>query len=462
MENEKLYIKNCMKAFGKKHIAYFGTPHNKRDKNFTKHFACARRDIAGLPFADNYKDPKERIRKSRIRVARILGSKESFYMTNGIMGGIYAMIYAVKDRGVSMIINRNADPAVYEALKMFGIEPIILNQNLKRGILLPPTLDEIDKALQYNRRAIGVLLTYPDKYGICLDLAEVRERVSKAGKLLLLDCSYGSHFRFDDQTVYAGKYADVWLDGVYKTMPALNQGVILNVGNQDILENIRYAVNAFRAEIPSYEILASLEYAVNYMSVDGMQKLEKLREEVMLLKKRLASVNYSVNNNSDFTCLVVDFKGVDISAKLADKYLYSKRIYSDFNDGRYIVFRLSPSNGFFGVKMLEYYLKKLTRIKRFQHTYADRFGVTFGVKEKSYITSVSSLNTEWVEIKDSADRIAAVNVAIETEDFLLLTAGEKILPETVETLLHQEKLFGTKDGKVLVLKERNEEEKPLA
>lgn len=457
MDNQKFYIKNCMDSFKRKRIFCFSTPLNKRDKVLNKYYKQSRADIAGMPFGDNYKDPKERILKAQTVVSRILGSKESFFMTDGINSAVLAMIRAVKDNGSALIINRNASPAVYTALKLFKIEPIILNQNFKHGMLLPPSVDDIKKALQANnKKAIGVLLSYPDKYGMGIDLAKAREAVSHNDKLLLLDCTYGAHFRFDDQTVYGGKYADIWVDGVYKTMPCLNQGVLVNVGNQDLIEKVRESVNVFGCETPSYDILSSIEFAEVYFSVTGMQKAEKFREEVLLLKQRLSAENYYVVNNIDFSCLVIDFKGVDVSTNLAERYLRSKRIYPEFNDGRYIAFRLSPSMGAMAMKYFEYSLKRILRIKKFAHTYADRKEVVFGQKEKSYISSVTSDNVEYVNVEDAEGRISACNVSATAEEFMILLAGDLITREMVDYLTSQDKAIGIKDNKILVLRTKDE------
>ncbi len=446
-----------MDSFKRKKIFNFSTPLNKRDKVLRKRYKEAREDIAGMPFGDNYKEPKERILKAQSVVSRILGSKESYFMTDGINAAILSMIHAVKDKGSSLIINRNANPVVYAALKLFRIEPIILNQNFKHGMLLPPSVDDIKNALQSNnKKAIGVLLSYPDKYGMAIDLAKAREAVSHNNKLLLLDCSYGAHFRFDDQTVYGGKYADIWVDGVYKTMPCLNQGVLVNVGNQDLIEKVKDSVNLFRCETPSYGIMSSIEFAETYMSATGLQKTEKFREEVLLLKQRLSALNYFVVNNADFTCLVLDFKGADVSTNLAERYLRQKRIYPEFSDGRYIAFRLSPFTGVMSMKYLEFYLKRLLRIRKYAHTYADRKEVVFGQKEKSYISTVTSENVEYVTLDNAAGRIAARNVSSVTEEFCILIAGDKITREMTEYLQSQERIIGLKDNKILVLKAKDE------
>ena len=456
MDNEKFYIRNCMKAFGRKKVFIFGTPHNKRDKGLKRYFRQSATDIAGLPFADDYKNPKERIKKVQAKAARKLGTKESFFMTDGVTSGIYAKLYAVKDFGNSIIINRNANPAVFNACKMFGIEPIILTPNIRHGKLLPPKADDIEKVLTMHRRSIGVLLTYPDRYGMACDLMAIREKVNKAGKLLLVDGTYGSHFRFDDQMVYAGKYADLWIDGIYKTMPALNQGIIVNVGNQDILEKVREAVNTFRAETPNYAILASIEYALEYMSHDGTHKLEKLRQEIALLKKRLTSAKYSIVSNDDFTRVVIDCAGVGISSSLAEKYLASKNVYVDFSDGRYLVLQITPANSSFSRRMLEYFLKRLTNLRKYQNTYVERYSATFGVKETAYLSACQNENTELVDLDNATDRVVATNITIGSADFPILMAGERILAETVTTLKHLEDLSFLNGGKLLVIRDKNE------
>ncbi|MFQ7079500.1 MAG: hypothetical protein ACLRSW_17100 [Christensenellaceae bacterium] len=98
-----------------------------------------------------------------------------------------------------------------------------------------------------------MLLTYPDYYGVAFDLKKVAS--GEAREEGAVDGAHGGHFRYDRNCVYAGEYADLWVDGVHKTMPALTQAAILNVGNTAYLEDAEDSVNRFRIParaIPSW------------------------------------------------------------------------------------------------------------------------------------------------------------------------------------------------------------------
>ena len=75
--------------------------------------------------------------------------------------------------------------------------------------------------------ADALLLTSPDYYGNIADLSAIRAFCNQTGKLLLIDGAHGGHLHFH-KDLYAGAYADMWVDGVHKSLPALTQGAVVS------------------------------------------------------------------------------------------------------------------------------------------------------------------------------------------------------------------------------------------
>ena len=72
---------------------------------------------------------------------------------------------------------------------------------------------------------------------------------------------------------YAGDFADIWVDGVHKTLPCLTQAALLNVGNKGLIAKVTNAVNMFRTTSPSYAIMSSIEYGEKFMAENGRELL---------------------------------------------------------------------------------------------------------------------------------------------------------------------------------------------
>ena len=83
----------------------------------------------------------------------------------------------------------------------------------------------------------------------------------------MLDGAHGGHFRFYSASVYAGEYADIWVDGVHKTLPCLTQTAVLNVNDGACISVAAEAVKIFRTSSPSYPLMASIEYGEEFMAV---------------------------------------------------------------------------------------------------------------------------------------------------------------------------------------------------
>ena len=446
----ELKIKAALKDYSKKNPTRFHMPGHKAGKLFKKYFPVADEDITELSFSDSLLCPTGIIKEAEDYVAEILGTKKTFFLTDGSTCGIFSMLYAVRERGSKIAINRNSHQSVYNACKLFGIEPIILKQNIKGGLMLPPNIDEIENALKIDD-VIGVLLTYPDYYGLTCDLSAARETCDRFGKLLLIDGAHGGHLKFTG-TDYAGAYADIYVDGLHKTTPCLTQGAILNVQNKGLITKVRSAVNIFRTTSPSYPIMASIEYAEKFMAGEGKDLLEKLTVEINSLKARLESKKIALLKNSDPLKLAVDFKSLSISPYLAEEELNKKNIFVEMNDGRYLLFLFSALTSKKDISKLEKALYKIVKNKNLAGTFSHRKKVVMGVKVMPYLTANSKSKRESVELKEASGRIVAKNVGVFPPCFPLCVAGEVMTDEIIGILLKAKATFGIYNGKISVVK----------
>ena len=428
--------KNChiyqmLKTNAKKRHVSFHTPGHKKGKW----------DVTELSFSDNLAAPSGCIEQAERDIAKILGASKSFILTDGSTSGVFSMLYAAKETGVkTLLVLGAAHKSVLNACALFGIAPLFLLQNTQGNIPLPFDEETLASAYASELSACdAVLITSPDYYGNIPNLQPLSALCRKENKLLLIDGAHGGHLHFHSK-LYAGTYADLWVDGVHKSLPALTQGAVVSAKTETLAQKLQQAVGIFRTTSPSYPIMASVEYAVKYPQ---NQKLERLALEFEKTNERLYF-------GGDWTKLCARFSG---RAFETQKRLEKKGIYAEFCDGNAILFYLSPAT-----KVREFKLLKGELLKLFQQESLDKILKENQVQRIPAPTVLpKNAEKEWVELDKSEGKICAGNCGLFPPCTPLIWAGETVARGKIELLKGAKYVFGLKDGKILVLKTKGEE-----
>ena len=403
-----------------KHLS-FHTPGHK----------IAKWDITELSYSDNLSNPKGCIKRAEEDIAKLLNAKRSFILTDGSTCGIFCMLYALKQRGVSRIaIPLSCHKSVYNACSVFGISPVTFSMQINEfGIEEFPSLSVVKDALSL---ADALLVVSPNYYGKTADFTSLRQLCDEQNKPLLVDGAHGGHLRFEKR-LHPSKYADMWVDGVHKSLPALTQGAVVSVNNEQLVESLLKAVDIFRTTSPSYPIMASVEYAVKFPK---NKKLERL-------VRGFARKNSTrIQLHEDYTKLCAVFGS---SAFSAEKYLEKKGVFAEFCDGNVIMFYLSPATSTRKFKKLAKILEKAfdiffaQPIERIPAPTVAEFPLNDG-------------ETELVEIDDSEGRICANTCGLFPPCTPLILKGEKVTREKIELLKNANNSFGLQENKMIVFK----------
>ncbi len=449
MENPK--ILTSLKIYGKKNTKRFHMPGHKANKEFVKNFKSAENDITELSFSDSLNYPKGIILQAEKQVSKILKAQKSYFLTDGSTCGVLTMLYAVKDLGKSIIVNRNAHQSVYNGCHLAGLSPITVDGEYVDGVLSLPTVESVLEAVDNCQDSIGVLLTYPDYYGRTFDIITLKSELKKRNKLLLIDGAHGAHLRFDKEVVYHGDYADIYVDGVHKTLPSLTQSAILSVNNVDLIEKVNDTINIFRTSSPSYLISSSIEYGEYFMADKGENLISAIKKRIDKLKSELSIFGVKFLDTTDKLKLALDTLSINANANLFEEYLEKNNVYSELNDSRYILFYLSPLTS---VKELDYLQKIIIKfIKN-----AEKGNLIISDKKTClpsrampYSQAINS-PYELIKIEDAKGRICASNFGEFPPCYPLCLAGEIIDDIVIEKASGNSKLFGVTDGKIKVVK----------
>ena len=426
---DKAVLKNCkiyqmLARHAKvKHLS-FHTPGHKVGKW----------DITELFYSDNLSSPQGCIAEAEKDIAQILGAYKSFLLTDGSTAGVLSMLYAAKLLGVkSVAVFEKSHKSVFNGCQLLGLTPLIYTEQSCGEIPSPPTINELKKSFSgLLEKADALFVTSPDYYGNVAELSALRGYCKERGKLLLVDGAHGGHLHFDKE-LYAGAYADMWVDGVHKSLPAFTQGAVVSAANETYAKALYEGVSVFRTTSPSYPIMASVEYAVKY------PKNAYLEEEV----KGFISSCQRIYKAKDWTKLCALFGK---NAYAAEKELQNKGIYPEFCDGNAVMLYLSPATKNGEWKNLKKELEKLF----IKYPYHLLEGIN---SAPTSLIFTENSQTEWVEMDKAEGKICASDCGLFPPCTPLIRKGEKIDKERLTLLKNAANVYGLVDKKILVVKE---------
>ncbi len=446
-------ILKAMQGYADSNSARFHMPGHKGNAEFEKLFPMASGDITELSFSGCLFSDEGIIATAQKNVAEILGARASHFVTDGSTSAILAMLYSLSKRGKKVIIPRFSHKSVYNAIKLFGLEPIFLPIEEKDGIIYQRA-DGIDEMLSSDGGIAGVMLISPDYYGLSPDLATASVACKKHGKILLVDGAHGGHLKFVDNGLYAGNYADAWVDGAHKTLPCLTQAAILNVANDNISADIEDGLSIFRTTSPSYPIMASIEYGVYYGEHLGQSGFNKFFDRVEKLKQSVKAVGGVFAHTDDCAKVVFDCALSGVGCSNLNAHLEECGIYPEFSDGRYIVFMASPMNTEDDFERLavavEDFLSK--NKKSAQNTQKPSITDIKTYRKTDYVTAATAPWT-LVDEMGAVGRIAAENIGFFPPCYPVVTAGEVITRQAAEAIGRAKNSFGLINGLFKVVKE---------
>ena len=434
---------------GTKFAKSFHIPGHKAVGEFKSKFKDCALDITELPYSDNLLCPDGVIDKAQKDIAKILKARRSYITTDGSSSGVFALVFCAAKKGNKLIVFRNSHQSVWNACRLLGVEPLVVQGEEKEGILQPPDCEIMEKLIANDPHIAGVLATSPDYYGNIAPLERYSEITKKYKRLLLVDEAHGAHLAFGEKG-YAGQFADMWVDGAHKTLSTLTQGAIVSVNSEELVPLAEEALSIFRTTSPSFPIMASVEYGVKLLA-NKPQILKNAKIAAAKFKVDAEVSGYAFYPGGDWTKLLIDFKPFGISAERALQELERRRVYAEFADGRYILFYLSPQIGEKELKNLRKQLDAVIANKKLQNTYRERPKIPHTERSYSFLYALKR-QSEWVDLEKAAGRMCAKNAGIIPPCIPLAITGEMITEETVKVLSQTKNTFGLKNGQICVVK----------
>jgi len=313
-------------------------------------------DITEIPGSDCLHEPRGVIKEAQERAALCFGADYSLFLVNGSTSGIHAMIHAaVKPEG-KLILGRDCHISALNALAQINGKPVFVLPEIdeEHQIPLGVTADSLEKVLKKNPDAQAILITRPGYYGTATQLSSISKLAKDHNIPLLVDEAHGAHFRFHEDfpkpAITQG--ADLCVQSLHKTLPALTQTAILHGNKKGLIDKkiIERTVSMVQTTSPSYLLMASIDMARSIMENKGRELYENLRHNIseflIKLDKNTSVKSIKCDNGSfenDFSRIVLSFKSLGISGFYAEEILRSKfGIVAEMADLNNIVLIATP------------------------------------------------------------------------------------------------------------------------
>ena len=266
---------------------------------------------------DDMHEPEMFIADSLAEMKKVYGTFATYMLVNGSTSGLMTAIHATCHRGDVILAARNCHKAVYNAICMLELEPEYIvpdyvsmswpdgvgqnevgaisggltgasgedvyetqektdasgegnNETQERtdilGDISPDKLElALGKLVADGRMPGAVIITSPTYEGVISDIRTIAGIVHKYGVYLIVDEAQGAHLNFmEGHETAMQQGADIVIESLHKTMPALTQTSLLHVMNPELDERVRRYLQIFQTSSPSYIFMQSMEKAVAY------------------------------------------------------------------------------------------------------------------------------------------------------------------------------------------------------
>lgn len=328
--SEKLYEKLC--EYPGKNIVPMHMPGHKRNFGFGNEYDNVYDiDITEIDGFDNLHNPTGIIYDLQQDMAGIYATEASFMLVNGSSSGVLAAISAaaVQCDNKKIVIARNCHKSVYNAVYLNSLEAVYILPELdeKMGIWGRINPCELEKLIDRDPDICAVVITSPTYEGMVSDIGKISEITHRNRIPLIVDSAHGAHFKFSGDfpitAIEAG--ADVVIESLHKTLPALTQTAVLHVGKNCLvsLENIKRFIDIYQSTSPSYILMASVSKCMEFVQ-EKKDAFDVLVKRLKLFRKEIEKLNnihlYPVDDLSKIIVYSPYLKGCEIYDILLKEY----------------------------------------------------------------------------------------------------------------------------------------------
>ena len=440
-------------------------------------------DITEIDGFDNLHHAEGILKESMAYAARYYNVQRSLYSVNGSTACLLSAVFAAAKPGETILMGRNCHKSVYHGVFLRNLRPRYLypQTDEKTGIDCGYLPSDLEKELTDHPEIRAVILTSPTYEGILTDIAEMEEIIRPRGIPLIVDEAHGAHlhnYNFDDHQNMdsfppgaAAQGADLVIQSLHKTLPALTQTAVLHIGKYASLrlaeEAARY-MEIFQTSSPSYVLLSSIDSCLHFLaSPKGIREKKHYCQKLTALRSRLKKAEkvhlLEPGQSRDPSKLILAAEGLT-GRELYDYLRIECHVQPEACMDSYVILMTSIWDTEKMYEILCQSIEKLDRIlsnpaymweKFHKNTYSLSLSHSDKYEKKSKPIQIFApfeadlMEKEEIFIADSAGRISGESLWLYPPGIPLLVPGEKIgedWPAFLSGLLKAGKsLHGIKD-----------------
>jgi len=307
----------------------------------------AERDITEINGADNLHYPVGIIKNAMDTAASLWGAASSYFLVNGSTCGILAGLATLCKRGDKVLVARNCHRSVFHGLEILGLAPVyILPQYISDlGVYGAMEVNTVATALEAHPDIRTLVITSPTYEGVISDLSAICAICHSRGVTVLVDEAHGAHLdlspHFVGGSVAAG--ADISVQSLHKTLPALTQTAILHVNTTAVdAERLMHKLRVFETSSPSYLLMQSAEHSVEAAKDKTMfdrwaALIAEFKQSIACLKHIKLALQDCKHDSSKLVFVGVD--GVTLSG-----FLRQRGIEPELADRTHLIAMTGPGN----------------------------------------------------------------------------------------------------------------------
>ncbi len=253
--------------------------------------ALATIDLTELPITDDLHHPTGAASQAMEQAAAAFGSSLCRMITSGSTTALQILLAICVGKRGRLLLPRSSHQAVFNAAALLDLDLRWLSAELDGNAAADPynliptiTADAVEAGLQANPDCSAVLLTRPDYYGGCCELAPIAEVVHRHQALLIVDEAHGAHLAFGrgvlpPSAMQSG--ADACVQSGHKTLPVLTPGAWLHVSAEALQSgrltaaDLDRAIPVFQTSSPSFPIAATLDFARAWLETAGSEAISR-------------------------------------------------------------------------------------------------------------------------------------------------------------------------------------------
>ncbi len=401
-------------------------------------------DITEIDGFDNLHNPTGIIKDGFKRAAKLFGAKETLFLINGSSAGILSAICGTTNRGDNIIVARNVHCSVIHAIYLNELRPLYVYPEVVDsycGIYGAINPDDIQKLFVSNEKVSAVVITSPTYEGMISDIKKISDIVHKYGAILIVDEAHGAHFHFHKEfptsTVCCG--ADLVIQSIHKTLPALTQTALLHICSDNVnVEKVKMYWNIYQTTSPSYILMASIDRCITIIEQDGKQLYEQYIYRLLNLRKEIKKLRYiKLIDTDDISKIVLCIKNGKVFYNVI-KDIYN--IQLEMASLHYVIAMTSVCD------TDEYYSRFLYALKNLDKKEVEipnnlrTIKNNDIIKAQIYTTIYDALNKavsgecELVKLKDSIGRVACKSVCFYPPGINLINCGELITENIIKKI----------------------------